>query len=239
MKKEHKSYLIVGNGNLAKHFIHYLNLLNIPHHHWFRDSNKSFSELLGLSDKIVVLINDDSIKKFILNYRNANDPKIWIHCSGALFTKFAYGVHPLSTFSDNLYSLETYETIPFILEENRMEFSDLFPELPNPSYKLPIEFKTFYHAWCSIAGNFTTILWSEFFTNLERIGIPRSNAHTYLKQISDNLINTNNPLTGPIVRGDKKIIQKHLSSLDGEPIKKIYEVFVNSFSNLEIGKNRN
>ena len=233
MKKENRPYLIVGNGKLAKHLIHYFNLLSIPHYHWFRALNESFVELSNISKKIIVLINDDSIESFICENKSDVVKNIWIHCSGSVFTEYAYGAHPLNTFSEELYDIDTYKNIPFIMEENRSMFSELFPELQNPSYKISIKDKTFYHAWCSIAGNFTTILWSEYFINLKKLGIPESAANIYLNQTFKNLLTMNVPLTGPLSRGDEFVINQHLESLEGSPIKNIYEEFIKSFPKLE------
>ncbi|MFC2134349.1 DUF2520 domain-containing protein [Bacteroidota bacterium] len=220
-------YLIVGNGKLAKHIIHYFQLLEINFRHWHRQSSAKFNDAASNVSKILLLIPDDAIEEFIQqNKSSALSNAVWVHFSGALSTQHAESVHPLMTFADELYDKETYTNIPFITEAGRKSFNELFPELPNINYQVKGNVKTLYHAWCTIAGNFTSILWSEFFKRLEKdFNIPRESAYPYLKQITSNIVSHDDPVTGPLSRGDYSTIKKHIASLDGDEFIKIYNAF--------------
>ncbi len=172
-----------------------------------------------------MLIPDGEIQSFIKN-NPLDESFTWIHCSGALSIPEAESAHPLMTFSDELYDLDTYKSIPFVTEVDRKSFSELFPELTNPSYKIDPVLKNQYHAWCSMAGNFTTILWTEFFNRLESgFGIDRSSAVPYLNQITANLHMTDNPLTGPLARGDRATVRNHLKALENDDFVEVYNAF--------------
>ncbi len=219
------SYLIVGNGRLANHIRHYFKSLNVSYSKWHRNSSKSFAKKAKRCSKILLAINDSSIEEFIR--QNETGDKTWIHFSGALKTDLACSVHPLMTFSDKLYELDFYKSIPFITIKGKPTFKELFPELPNPSYQIEYSQKTFYHAWCSVAGNFTSILWSEFFKTLENsLGIDKSAAYPYLQKIKENLITAKEPLTGPLARGDASTIQKHMLALERDAISNVYQSFI-------------
>ncbi|MCJ7801737.1 MAG: DUF2520 domain-containing protein [Candidatus Marinimicrobia bacterium] len=225
--KTKTSYLIIGNGRLATHLSYYFNQLSIPYLHWCRECGKDLKSLIVQADIILVLINDDAIEKFVQENRLQNKLQIWIHCSGSLSTPLADSVHPLMTFSDTFYDSETYRNILFITESGRASFPVLFPELPNPHTSIPSHRKGFYHAWCSMAGNFTTILWQEFFRRLEQeFGINRQMTYPYLNQITKNIQQDNSPLTGPLIRGDKKSLQIHQDCLLNDDFRGIYMAFV-------------
>ncbi len=228
------AYLIVGNGKLAKHIKYYFNLCGISYLHWHRNSVMEFSQIAENVLKILLLINDDSIVDFIETYSNKlKSDKIWIHCSGALTTTLAECAHPLMTFSDELYDMETYHSIPFITEEGKRSFSELFPELGNPSIAIPSEKKVLYHAWCVISGNFTTILWESAFKEFEaNFGIEKKHLLPYMKRTFDNLTTMDSSLTGPLARGDIQTIQKHKDLLKNTPYEKIYNSFCYLFEDL-------
>lgn len=220
-------FLIIGRGQLARHFCHYFALLSIPYRQWWRGSGHPLPPFLDRAAKILVLINDDAIEEFIRENRFPNPNQVWIHCSGLLTTGLAESAHPLMTFADTLYDLSIYQQVLFVTESGRGSFPELFPELPNPHTAIPSHLKGFYHAWCSLAGNFTTLLWREFFQRLEqKTGIDRHLIYPYLNQVAHNIQQTNLALTGPLSRRDKKTIQTHLESLKNDDFLDAYQVFV-------------
>jgi predicted short-subunit dehydrogenase-like oxidoreductase (DUF2520 family) len=218
---EKKTYLIIGGGKLALHFSEYFSLLNIDFYRWERRSNQSLKHLLKLTSKVLLAISDDSIDAVARTIKN----KLVIHFSGAHSSLYAESAHPLFTFSSSLNSLDEYQSISFITEKGKKSFSSLFPELKNNSYKIDSNKKIFYHAWASMVGNFSSVLISEYAKVLKKLSLPVEIADPYLKQVVRNSLYTSNALTGPISRGDKVTIQKHLVSID-EDFKKVYESFV-------------
>ena len=231
-------YLIVGNGRLACHFRHYFQLLSIPFLFWWRGQGKEISPLLNKADKVIALINDDHIEKFIQEQLSKNTGRLcWIHCSGLLSTPLAESAHPLMTFADELFDLAKYEKIPFVTETGRKSFPELFPELSNPHVSIPSEQKQFYHAWCSMVGNFTTILWQEFFKTLEeKFHMKRELAFLYMEQIILHIKEEENPLTGPLARGDWLTVRRHRESLEHSPFSDVYEAFVSVYRSIQSGK---
>ncbi|HCY74503.1 MAG TPA: hypothetical protein DHV28_01150 [Ignavibacteriales bacterium] len=234
---EHKikfSYLIVGSGKLSKHLQNYFSLKNISFKVWNRHSNIQFESLALDAKYILVLISDDEIVEFIKEHKSKPlEEKIWIHCSGMLSTSLAESAHPLMTFMDSLYSLETYESISFITERNRKIFKDLFPDLQNKSYEINKDEKVFYHAMCVLSGNFTAFIWKYFFDYLKSQDISESAAKVYLKAVAENLISSDNPLTGPIQRNDVKVIEKHNKALNGHPIANVYLAFLDAYNKMK------
>lgn len=220
-------YLIVGSGRVAKHFSAYFDLLGVEYLQWNRSCTQKLIELANKCNKILAAINDDALEKFISELqKELNGQNIVIHFSGALEIRGAEAVHPLMTFAEKLYSLDEYKSIPFVTIENKMSFEELFPELPNPSFAIPLQKKTLYHALLTIAGNFSTILWNEAVHGLKsEFNLSKEILEPYLRKTMDNFFETDNSLTGPFARMDIGTIQKHSDSLKNSVLLTIYEAF--------------
>ena len=230
MKTIRFDYLIIGNGRLASHFKKYFDLSGITYQTWWRDAPFTLPLLLRSTKKVLLLISDDAIENFLLDHRAKDNQPIWIHCSGSIDTPLAENVHPLMTFGDQLYSLATYQKIPFITTNGRPCFQELFPDLINPNSSIPSQKRLLYHAWASMAGNFSSLLWSTYFERLEEeFGFDRHLATPYLDQIFANIKSSTNPITGPLSRGDTQTITRHLQSLEHDDFKTVYSAFVEAF----------
>ena len=219
-----KKYLIIGGGRLATHLASYFKLIDIPFHQWTRKNNQPLSSFLDISEKILLAVSDDAIESLSQSISN----KIIIHFSGALTIAKTQSVHPLFTFGYNLYDKKTYMSIPFITEKGGKSFKTLFPELENTSFSINQKDKILYHAWASIAGNFSSILITEYVNKLVGMGLPYNLATPYLSQMLHNSIESSKALTGPINRGDSKTIKKHLDAIDKE-----FQVIYNAFLTLK------
>ncbi|TAL33488.1 MAG: DUF2520 domain-containing protein [Alphaproteobacteria bacterium] len=311
-------YLIIGNGRVARHFVHYFSLLKIKQYsQWDRSQPVArLKELVDDSNRILLAIRDDAIEPFIdehlstakvcehvqalnqgyaalqtgasadtvrdmeralkffagshgdlpANRKNiANAGKalevlpgageagvrrlglkidaikkglrapIRIHFSGSLVSKKAWGAHPLMTFGPDLYPLEKYLSIPFVVDEKAPPFSELFPSLHNPNVRLNERQKAKYHALCVMSGNFSCLLWQKLFESLsEEFGISPHTADMYLRQQADNLLaNYKTALTGPLARGDQATIAKNLKALDHDPFQGIYQAFVEAWPSIK------
>lgn len=229
--------LIVGNGQLAHHFQHYFSLLKITFFSWNRtEPIAELHEKVTLigEGRILLLITDNAIESFIEEHLQ-NTPAILIHCSGSLVTQKAYGLHPLMTFSKNLYSEAVYRSIPFVIDENATEWDELFPDLPNSHFRLNPSLKAKYHALCVLSGNFTCILWQKLFKDFEEeLQLPASAAHAYLTRQMQNLIEGPKvALTGPLVRNDHNTIAQNLQALEGDPFQELYQSFLQCYQKIK------
>ena len=220
-------YLVIGNGRVARHVLRYFSLSDIAHSHWHRGMDAA--ALRGLAQKAthtLLLVSDGAIADVAALLGDADVMKV--HFSGALSTDAAYGAHPLMTFGPDLYTLEKYKTIPFVVDDDAPDFSTLLPGFSNPHTYLPRAQKGRYHAMCVMAANYSCILWQRFFSVLEHeFGMPPDSGHPFLQQQTENLLRDHvNALTGPLARGDEKTIAKNLEGLADDPYRRIYEAFV-------------
>jgi len=174
---------------------------------------------------ILLLVSDPAIEEQAARYPG----RTCIHCSGSLLSDTVHGMHPLMSFGRELYPRAAYERIPFVAEDADL-FRRVFPALPNPVYAIRRADKARYHALCAMAGNFTGFLWAKLFQEFPAtLGIPAEAAIPYLEQVCRNIAAAPTQperfLTGPIVRGDRHAVEKHLEALGDEPYRAVYEAF--------------
>lgn len=224
-------YLIIGNGRVARHFCHYFSLLGVSFRQWERrQAVATLTEKLSLpTTHVLVLISDAAIDDFVRRYLAEVSATV-IHFSGALVTPLAFGAHPLMTFGPDLYSLEKYRDIPFVVEQGAPGFAELLPGLQNRHVLLKPEHKALYHALCVMGGNFTCLLWQRVFERFGRdFGFAPDIAFPYMRQQTENLMHDyKSALTGPLARGDAATIEKNLAALAGDPFEEVYRAFVSA-----------
>ena len=221
-------YTIVGDGKVAKHFCQYFSLIGVDYNTWSRKQSISSLQSKVLStDVVLLLISDSAIKKFVeINSFLLN--KQLVHFSGTLSLANVHGCHPLMTFSEQLYDLNVYESIPFICDD-KVDFEKLFPQLiKNRWFHINHNDKAFYHAMCVMAGNFTQTLMRETSIELSNhINLPSDILFPYLMQNTKNfIINPQNSATGPLQRGDFTTVKKHLQELRFHTLGQVYQSFV-------------
>jgi len=221
-----KTYTIVGDGKVARHFTCYFQQLGIKFNCWTRKNpSQTLQQKVADADIILLLISDDAIDSFIKN-NSCLDNNTLIHFSGSLSLNNAIGCHPLMTFAQNLYDLETYQNIPFVCDDG-VDFAALFPQLTNQSFNIAKTDKAYYHALCVMAGNFTQTLMRETSNQLNHeLKLPDSILFPYLLQNTKNFINNpDNSATGPIQRNDFTTVMKNLHALQDNPLEGIYQSF--------------
>ena len=223
---------IVGDGRVARHFLHYLNLLGLPVRTWSRRTRAPDDPCQAVADcrTVVLLICDAAIVPFVHEWPRLRDKQL-VHFSGSLVTTVAEVAHPLMAFSSGLYDLETYRTIPFVLDAGGTPFNELLPGLPNPFFTIASRDRPYYHALCVLAGNGSTVLWQKLLEAFHvRLGIPASAAHPYLARITANLVtDPARALTGPLSRGDRATILSNLRALEGDRFHDVYAAFVRAY----------
>jgi len=217
----------VGDGRVARHFCRYFHLLGRPFLAWSRrTSTVPPPEALASCPTVLLLIRDEAIEPFVGAWPALRDRRL-VHCSGGLVTPVAEAAHPLMTFGPELYDLDTYRTIPFVLDSGGTPFPQLLPGLPNPFFTIPAAERPCYHALCVMAGNFSSLLWLKLFEEMQtRFAMPASAAHPYLLRTMQNLLaDGRRALTGPFSRGDDRTIAANLQSLAGDPFQAVYLAF--------------
>lgn len=228
------SYLIIGDGRVARHFKHYFGLEGLRFCGWSRkESESELPSKVRSSRHVLLLISDSAIDDFYLRHERILKEKVCVHVSGSLVSPWVPSAHPLMTFSDELYDLTTYRKIPFIIEKDRVDGEILLPGLKNPTYSIAPELKSLYHSLCVLSGNFTVLLWEKVFSEFENtLGLPREAARPYLDQIAKNLQNSSphkSVLTGPLVRRDRATIERNIAALNNDPYAEVYRSFVHAF----------
>ncbi|MGA9572604.1 MAG: DUF2520 domain-containing protein [Lysobacterales bacterium] len=231
-------YAIVGGGRLACHFSEYFRLLEIFHTGWARDLRSPLNTFgltdpkqrlkaaVGESDRVLLLVPDNGIVEVLSKYPFLHEKQL-IHCSGSLAIPGVAGAHPLMTFPQRLYPLETYKRIPFVLEAGS-GFDHLFPDLPNPHFVIDAGDKDRYHAMCVMAGNFTQLLWQGITERFEQqFELPAAALHPYLKQVVENFVEApDSALTGPLTRDDHETVERNFNSLAGDHLQALYAAFI-------------
>lgn len=227
-------YLIIGNGRVARHFAYYFILLHIPFVQWHRSMPiEELQSTLPHVTHVLLLIRDDAIESFAYTHLIGCTATL-VHFSGSLVIDTVYGAHPLMSFGPALYSLEEYQTIPFVIDATAPSFETLLPGLVNQSVRLAAEKKAKYHALCVLSGNFSCLLWQKIFADFEKeFNIPSSVVHPYLKkQMHNIMLDYQKALTGPLVRNDKNTIDRNLVALENDPYQKLYQAFVDCYEEL-------
>lgn len=221
-------FLVVGNGKLAKHLMHYFSLAEIPFSHWYRQKHntKQLQELSESADRILFAISDSSIEEFFQQHLSIFQDKVCIHFSGSISVPGVFCVHPLMSFSNELFSLETYQSISFNVFDKTYKLSDLIPGIQNPSYNIDPSLKGKYHAHCASIGNLPQFIWSESAAFWENLGIPVEALEAFILQSFRNSMKQKDlGITGPISRKDKVSISKNIEDLGNSDISKLYSFF--------------
>lgn len=222
-----KRILIIGDGRLAKHLLHWCTQLQKPVQHWHRRSTMPLN--LQNIDYVWLAISDSALVPF---YQNTLKPLLTgqkvVHFSGSVHHSDLIAAHPLMTFPHDLYDLETYSKIHFGLT-GADQLTDALPDFTNAFFKLRAEDKALYHALCVAAGNLPQLLWSETAPQFADLKVPPQAVQLFLQQSLTNFFNSGaQAVTGPIVRNDKETISKNLSALEkvNSKLKHIYQSFL-------------
>ena len=202
----------------------------------------SMADVAKNSDVIFITTTDDSIKTVAENI-NWRKGQFVVHCSGAhsldvLSHASNLGAipgsfHPCIPFPDfesaiislpgSIFAIEGEHTVAELLRK----MAEL---LKCESIVLSSGDKPFYHAAAVFVSNFIVAIVDSACTLLEDTGISSETAISMLMPLMEsNLknigkIGTTAALTGPIVRGDAGIIEKHLDSLSAKKpeLKELY-----------------
>lgn len=159
--------------------------------------------------------------------------KIIAHCSGIhssnIFSdidrtgSMAYSIHPLCAVSDRETSWQALGGVLFTIEGDERNISNIqnmFAQMGNRTCFISAENKIKYHAAASLASNHMTAVFFMAQKLFLECGFSMQQANEELYRLAKgNLENIHaqgciNSLTGPVERGDKNTVQKHMDALD-------------------------
>ncbi len=185
-------------------------------------------EVASLSDVLLCGTPDDVILEVYNEIRNDLKPNsIFCHFSGSLSRDafpsdgFILSLHPVYPFTRET-KLAEFSKFVFALEgdETAVKFGRrLVKALGGRYIKIPTEEKDIHHLACVFASNFLLAILAVAFN------LVRGKRHSYLYPLaSQSLLNAfrscpderypfQSAITGPIVRGDKKTIERHIKVL--------------------------
>lgn len=244
------TYLIIGSGQMAKHMRYYLHSEGHSTLQWNRkigSQNNSehdlqeLKEYSNIADKTLLLISDSALNPFLDQYPFLRT-KNTIHFSGSTLIEGIENIHPLMSFSQNLFAKEFYSKIPFAIfveektnKEKGLEknLEQIFPGMKNPFFHVNVKDKSLYHAYCVIIGNFSTLLWKTGISNAEKspLLLNKNLFKPYLEKILENFwANPDSSLTGPLARKDVSTLKSNIDALPEQNIKDLYTQFVKLYS---------
>ena len=238
MNKPNK-VLLVGNGRLAQHLVHWNSLVQVPNLIISYAKNEIPEIEILTADIIWLAVSDSAIESVYLEKikptlqkaktSERRSPRV-VHFSGARHFSELCSAHPLMSFGLELYKPDVYERIHFAVT-GAENLSDLLPGFENSFIHLEPEQKPLYHALCVLAGNFPQMLWAQTQREFKALGFPEDAANVYIRQITENFLhNGAAAITGPHVRGDTETIEKNLAALSQLPnLKNIYSAFTENF----------
>lgn len=201
------NYAIIGQGKLASHLNHWLKLEEKNVSTFGREDD--YSQLQN-SDVLLLAIPDDAIENFYLKNSELHQKK-WIHFSGSCHFEKILGIHPMMSFSTELFEVDFYKSLRWVTASHE-HVSDLLPISPQKISYLKEEERKLYHALCVVSGNIPHLLWSDIEKRFKDLGIDKKDVQNYIQMAASNYFE-DRPVTGPIVRGDSDTISQNLAVL--------------------------
>ena len=201
------------------------------------------SELVANSDVLFLTVTDCAIADtYAAVCEEDIRGKIVCHCSGALTAESVFSdierhsaagfsVHPLIAVSSRYDSYRQLADVFFTLEgteSKREEFREWLKTAGLNVQCIPADAKVKYHCAAAIASNQVIALFAQSQQLLTECGFSQDTARQALvplflgnaRQTAES--GPANALTGPVERGDKGTIEKHLKVLDCSEDKLLY-----------------
>ncbi|HCO66923.1 MAG TPA: DUF2520 domain-containing protein [Dysgonomonas sp.] len=188
----------------------------------------------------------DSVVGDIIKEMPANKG-IWVHTSGSLpmsiFEGYTsrYGViYPFQTFSKD--RKVNFKEIPIFLESNNEEdrnlLQDISGRISDKVYNLSSEKRQYVHLTGVFACNFVNHMYAVSEKILQKEGIPYDAILPLIDETAAkvHVLSPEDAQTGPAVRYDENIINKHLELLDDPALKSIYSLISENIHNYSINK---
>ena len=211
---------------------------------WY--SGRAFAELAE-AEVVIVAVRDDAMQEVMGVMDHALQPHhILLHCSGSRSAKQAFGsfagqvdgvatMHPLRSIADGAVAMRSFGGTVFGVEGSEQGKSvarELVQVLQGEVLELKEEQMAAYHAAAVLMSNYFVSLTDASLEVLKEANLDSNKAlpgllslaHGALTNIAESGVEAG--LTGPIRRGDKETVSKHLEALQpsSESLRALYRV---------------
>lgn len=191
------------------------------------------SSIIDDADLYIFSVKDSVLEDLISQMSNNNG--LWIHTAGSMpmsvFKNYAshYGVlYPFQTFSKGR---DVHcEEIPIFTEGSddcsRDILNAIAKQLSTKVTELSTDNRKYIHLTGVFACNFTNHMYVLSKQILEKINLPFEVALPLIDETVDKIhsLSPEEAQTGPAIRYDENVINKHLSLIDDEKIREIYKL---------------
>jgi predicted short-subunit dehydrogenase-like oxidoreductase (DUF2520 family) len=250
----------MGAGNLAWHLGHRLSEAGIqivqvynrtpePGELLAAELNTSFTSRLDYlkenADLYILAVSDDAIGR-ILDTRRFNRGQMVIHTAGSVAMDvfagkaISYGVlYPLQTFTKG--KSVDFNQIPFLIEandsENLKRIEHLALMLSGSAYTIGSDKRMYVHLAAVIASNFSNHMLVITEKLLKERNLPFDMLKPLIRETVTKALFMSSPIqaqTGPAIRGNAEVIEKHLAILENHPeIRALYRVITESIISMK------
>ena len=196
----------------------------------------------GVPDVVVIAVKDDVIGDVAKQYREGerqmDDAKmaVVIHASGSTSLSVLDGpagvMWPMQSFSKG--KLVDFSDVPLFIEASDDEalaiVKDLAASLSERVKVMPSEQRKRLHLAAVFASNMTNHCYALAAHELEKVGVDFGWYEPLVMETARKAFEMPpvKAQTGPMVRGDKKIMSEHISMIDDKLTQEIYRLFAQS-----------
>jgi len=220
---------IVGSGNVGHHLQKALKGIATVH------SVGRDLTVPEACEVIMVCVHDDSVIKVC---EQLPENKLIVHTAGAvpMQDNNRSGVfYPLYSFSKE--ADVNWSKIPILIEANSAEdlslLKELATQLTEKVFEVSSAGRNQLHVSAVLVNNFTNHLYTLAFDHAKQHNVPVETLFAIMRQGPEKAIQLGpiNAQTGPAIRGDQSTIEAHLSKIQDEELKTLYQLLSDSIHN--------
>jgi len=220
---------IVGSGNVGHHLQKALKGIATVH------SVGRDLKVPEACEIVMVCVPDDSVARVC---EQLPENKLVVHTAGAVPMQGnnRSGVfYPLYSFSKD--AEVNWSQIPILLEANSAEdlslLKELATQLTEKVFEVSSAGRNQLHVSAVLVNNFTNHLYTLAFDHAKQHNVPVETLFAIMRQGPEKAIQLGpiNAQTGPAIRGDQSTIEAHLSKIQDEELKTLYQLLSDSIHN--------
>lgn len=191
----------------------------------------TIDQLVRRADLVFVAAPDTSIPEIAASVARQLDPsKALFHASGSLTSEVfgshpgAFSLHPLRALPAVCEPVELVRTL-FVFEgseRGRAIAQEFVARIDGRFVEIAPENKTLYHAAAVFAANHVAALLDIAHETMQRAGLPED-MKPQLAELARSAVenwtrhDTEKRFTGPVARGDRVVVERHLDALASDP----------------------